>query len=69
MAKKKKALSHEQNACDEASICIKDFPCLGILFFFWFKNAHTLLRLRRDKIKGQFGKNTTLTLTKTLPKK
>ena len=33
------------------------------------KKAPTLLCLSRDKIKRQFGKNTTLTLTKTLPKK
>ena len=38
-------------------------------FIFQFKNAHTLLCLSRDKTKGQFGKNATLTLTKTLPKK
>ena len=37
--------------------------------FFWLKNVPTLLCLSRDKTKGQFGKNTTLTPTKTLPKK
>ena len=37
--------------------------------FFWFKNAPTPLYLSRDKIKGQFGKNTTLIFTKTWPKK
>ena len=36
---------------------------------FWFKNAFTLLCLSRDKTKRQSSKNTTLTLTKTLPKK
>ena len=40
----------------------------GFLIF-QFKNAHTLLCLSRDKTKGQFGKNATLTPTKTLPKK
>ena len=39
------------------------------LFIFQFKKAPTLLCLSRDKIKGQFGKNVTLTPTKTLPKK
>ena len=37
--------------------------------FFLFKNAHILLYLSRDKIKGQSGKNTTLSPTKILPKK
>ena len=37
--------------------------------FCLFKNALTPLCLSRDKTKGQFGKNTTLTPTKTLPKK
>ena len=37
--------------------------------FCLFKNATTLLYLSRDKTKGQFGKNTTLTPTKILPKK
>ena len=38
-------------------------------FIFQFKKALTFLCLSRDKIKGQFGKNVTLTPTKTLPKK
>ena len=36
---------------------------------FWFKNASTSLCLSMDKIKGQSGKNTTLTSNKILPKK
>ena len=40
----------------------------GFLIFL-FKNTPTLLYLSRDKTKRQFGKNTTLTPTKTLPKK
>ena len=38
------------------------------VFIFSSKNAPTLLCLSRDKIKGQSGKNTTLTFTKVLPK-
>ena len=38
-------------------------------FFFLVQNIPTLLYLSRDKTKGQSGKNTTLTPTKTLPKK
>ena len=49
-------------------LLFKGFPCLDSSFF-QFKNTPTLLCLCRDKIKKQFGKNTTLTLTKTLPKK
>ena len=37
--------------------------------FFLFKNALTPLCLSKDKTKAQFGKNTTLTPIKTLPKK
>ena len=37
--------------------------------FFFFLNAFTSLCLSKDKTKGQFGKNTTLIPTKTLPKK
>ena len=48
---------------------LRGFLCLDFFFFFGFKNAHTLLCLSRNKTKGQFGKNTTLTPTKTLPKK
>jgi len=44
------------------------FPYLGSSFF-WFKNTPTPLYLSTDKTKGQFGKNTTLTPTKTFPKK
>ena len=38
------------------------------VLIFSLKNAPTLLCLSRDKIKGQSGKNTTLTFTKALPK-
>ena len=34
-----------------------------------YKNTSTFLGLSRDKTKGQPGKNTSLTLTKTLPTK
>ena len=38
--------------------------------FFWLKNVvYTSLCLSRDKIKGQFDKNTILTTTKILLKK
>ena len=40
----------------------------GFLIFL-FKNAPTSLCLSRDKTKGYFGKNATLTPAKTLPKK
>ena len=36
---------------------------------FLFENVLTPLCLSRDKTKGQFSKNTTLTPTKTLPTK
>ena len=49
-------------------LLFKGFSLFGFLIF-WFKNAPILLYLSRDKIKGQSGKNTTLTPTKTLPKK
>ena len=38
-------------------------------FFFKFKNVSIFLCLSKNKIKRQFDKNTTLTLTKTLIKK
>ena len=38
------------------------------MLFRSFKKVFTLLCLSRDKIKGQSGKNATLTPTKTLPK-
>ena len=47
---------------------LRDFSCLGSSFF-WFKKALIPLYLSRDKTTGQLGKNTTLTPTKTLPKK
>ena len=47
---------------------LKSFFCLGSSFF-WLKNTLTPLCLCRDKTKGQFSKNITLALTKTLPKK
>ena len=40
----------------------------GFFSFLVQKNPYTLY-LSRDKTKGQSGKNKTLTLTKTLPKK
>ena len=40
-----------------------------ILIFFVQKYVFTSLCLSRDKTKEQFGKNTTLTPTKTLSKK
>ena len=46
----------------------KGFSLFGFLIF-QFKNVLTPLCLSRDKTKGQFSKNATLTLTKTLPKK
>ena len=49
-------------------LLFKGFLLFGILIL-WFKNVFTPLYLCRDKTKGQFGKNTTLTLTKILPKK
>ena len=56
-----------RSACDEASYYLRDSLYLDSSFF--FLNAHISLCLSRDKTKGQFGKNTTLTPTKTLPKK
>ena len=49
-------------------LLFKGFFLFGFLIF-QFKNTHTLLCLSREKTKGQSGKNATLTLTKTLPKK
>ena len=49
-------------------LLFKGLPLFGILFFL-FRNAQTLLCLSRDKTKGQYSKNTTLTPTKILPKK
>ena len=49
-------------------LLLKELPLFGFLIF-WFKNASTPLCLSRDKTKEQFGKNTTLTPTKILPKK
>ena len=42
---------------------LRGFPYLGSSLF-WLKNAHIPLFLSRNKTKGQFGKNTTLTPTK-----
>ena len=50
-------------------LLFKGLLLFGFIIFFWFKNTSTLLYLSRDKIKGQFGKNATLTPTKTLLKK
>ena len=49
-------------------LLFKELSLFGILIFL-FKNIPTPLFLSRDKTKGQSGKNTTLTPTKTLPKK
>ena len=46
---------------------LRGFPYLRSLLF-WLQNALTSICLSRDKTKGQSGKNTTLTPTKTLPK-
>ena len=46
---------------------LRGFPYLDSSFF-QLKNALTPLCLSRDKIKGQSGKNSTLTPIKTLPK-
>ena len=49
---------------------LSGFSCLDFFFFFfWLKNTLIPLYLSRDKTKGQSGENTTLTPTKTLPKK
>ena len=49
-------------------LLFKGLFLFGFLIF-QFENTPTPLYLCRDKIKGQFGKNATLTSTKTLPKK
>ena len=49
-------------------LLFKGLSLVGFLIF-QFKNTPTLLCLSRDKTKGQSGKNTTLTPTKTLSKK
>ena len=49
-------------------LLFKGLSLIGFLIF-QFKNTPTLLCLSSDKTKGQYGKNTTLTPTKTLPKK
>ena len=49
-------------------LLFKGYFLFGFLIFL-FKNILTSLYLSRDKTKGQFGKNTTLTPTKILPKK
>ena len=70
--KLKNVSSLAQNVCDEASLYLyyylRGFSCLDSSFF-QFKNAPTSQYLSRDKTKGQSGKNTTLTPTKTVPKK
>ena len=48
---------------------LRDFSYLNSFFFFLFKNTPTSLCLNRDNIKGQSSQNTTLILTKILPKK
>ena len=48
-------------------LLFKGFPLFGFLIS-QFKNTPTPLCLSRDKIKGQSGKNVTVTPTKTLPK-
>ena len=49
-------------------LLFKGLPLFGFLIF-QFKNAPTPLCLSKNKIKGHFGKNATVTPTKTLPKK
>ena len=49
-------------------LLFKGLSLFGLLNFL-FKNNPTLLCLSRDKTKGQFDKNTTLTFTKMLHKK
>ena len=49
-------------------LLFKGLPLFGFLIF-QFRNTPTPLYLCRDKTKGQYGKNATLTPTKTLPKK
>ena len=49
-------------------LLFKGLLMFGFLIFI-FKNTPIPLCLNRDKTKGQFDKNTTLTPTKTLPKK
>ena len=49
-------------------LLFKGLFLFGFLIF-QFENTSTPLYLCRDKIKGQSGKNATLTSTKTLPKK
>ena len=49
-------------------LLFKGFSLFGFLIF-QFKNIPIPLCLSRDKIKGQFGKNTTLISTTILPKK
>ena len=47
---------------------LRGFLCLDSSFFL-FKKTPTSLCLIRDKTKGQYGKNATITLIKTLLKK
>ena len=49
-------------------LLFKGLPLFGFLIF-QFRNTLTPLYLCRNKTKGQYGKNVTLTLTKTLSKK
>ena len=49
-------------------LLFKGFLLFGF-FIFQFKNAHTPLCLSKNKTKGHFVKNVTLTPTKTLSKK
>ena len=50
-------------------LLLKGLTPFGIFIFFQFKDTPMPLCLSRNKIKGQSSKNTTLTSTKTLPKK
>ena len=60
--------SLEPQSLSISILLFKGLPLFGFLIF-QFKNAPTPLCVSRDKTKGYSGKNTTLTPTKTLPKK
>ena len=50
-------------------LLFKRFLLFRIFIFYFFKNISTFLCLSRNKTKRQSDKNTTLTPTKSLPKK
>ena len=62
-------MTYTKPYCISISILLfKGFPLFGFLNFL-YKNSPTLICLSRNKTKVQSSKNTTLTSTKTLPKK